>query len=596
MAEKKIYRLEHKKDFEKCQEKKKYRLDQLNIRVEKQVTSIEDTLRTALAEKLKIREDEICNLKILRKSLDARKRNTIHYVYSVVFSFEGSVSDKTQKRILQKTGLKEYEEEYYCYPQSLKKSVGSGTEHRTNQRPVIVGTGPAGLFCGYFLALAGLNPILLERGKRVEERTAAVNLFWNDGKLDPECNVQFGEGGAGTFSDGKLNSSVLGKNPAGNEVLRIFVKYGADEEILYSNKPHIGTDQLKTVITAMRKDMERMGAEFRFSSRFDEPILKDERITGIRIRTEKGETEELDVSQLILCIGHSARDTFKVLRRIGVIMEQKPFAVGLRIQHPQSLIDEAQYGSPEKYERALLPAADYKLTMTASSGRGVYSFCMCPGGYVVNASSETGRLAVNGMSDHARNSGVANSAIVASVDSSIVGTELFDGIRFQRRLEEKAFLLGEGAIPVECFGDFVYDYENCDTLVSDLKDKKKSGTGQLDFSGILHKCDPEGFRIRGAYRYSPLHQLLPQALYLDLCEGIRYFGTKIRGFDRDDALLAGVESRTSSPIRILRDDSGQCSIRGIYPCGEGAGYAGGITSAAADGIKIAEKIISYYDI
>jgi len=539
----------------------KYRIDQLTLPVTSDISA--DTIRNALAAKLHLPENAVTEITILRRSIDARKRQELRFVFSVAFLFSQSAPAAVRKKAVQKYGLKEYRAEAYPYP--VRGTYPSGLP-----RPVIAGTGPAGLFCGYFLAMAGLEPILLERGKPVEERTKTVERFWNGGELDPDCNVQFGEGGAGTFSDGKLNSSVLGKNPAGNEVLRIFVKYGADEDILYSNKPHIGTDRLKTVITAMRTDMVKMGAEFRFSARLEAPVIKDGGLRAVRIM-EQGEIKELPADTLALCIGHSARDTFLKLHEKGVVMEQKPFAVGLRIQHPQDLIDAAQYGTEYRKAGIRLPAADYKLTMSASSGRGVYSFCMCPGGYVVNASSETGRLAVNGMSDRARDSEVANSAIVAAVDGSIFGTDLFDGMRFQRKMEEEAYRLGGGAIPTECVGDY------------------------LSAAGTLNECDPENLRIKGAYRYAALHELLPAELYRDLCEGITYFGTKIRGFDDASALLAGVESRTSSPIRILRDESGQCSLKGIYPCGEGAGYAGGITSAAADGIRIAEKIISVYN-
>lgn len=541
-----------------------YRLDQLAL----PLTDDKDpaSIRARLSEKLHLRQDEICDLTLLRRSLDARKRQEAHYVVSVSFSFADSVREEIIRKLLKKQELRPYEVSEYPYP---ARKTGKS-------RPVIVGTGPAGLFCGYFLAMAGLNPILLERGKPVEERSGIVNAFWNGEKLDPDCNVQFGEGGAGTFSDGKLNSSVLGKAPAGNEVLKIFVKYGADEEIRYSNKPHIGTDQLKKVILAMRKDMEAMGAEFRFSTRFEGPLLKKEKLCGIRI-CRNGVTEELPAETLILCIGHSARDTFERLYEAGIRMEQKPFAVGLRIQHPQRIIDEAQYGAElVKRAGAYLPVSDYKLTTTVSSGRGVYSFCMCPGGYVVNASSEEGHLAVNGMSDHDRDSGVANSAIVAAVDGRCFGNGLFDGMRFQRRIEETAFRLGGGAIPVECVGDYLLADDD-----PGLFEAEKA-----------RRSDPASIRIKGAYRYAALHTLFPKEIYLDLCEGIRTFGGRIRGFDKEDALLAGVESRTSSPIRILRDESGQCNVHGIYPCGEGAGYAGGITSAAADGIKIAEKIIS----
>lgn len=427
-------------------------------------------------------------------------------------------------------------------------------------RPVIVGSGPAGLFCAYYLIQAGLKPIVLERGDDVEHRLARVEDFWNGGTLDPESNVQFGEGGAGTFSDGKLNTLV--KDPAGRnrEVLDIFVRAGAPDEIRYVQKPHLGTDLLITIVKNLRSMIESSGGEVRFRSKVTDLDIRNGRITGITVNGE----EKIETDTVVLAIGHSARDTFFLLKEKGLSMEAKSFAVGLRAEHPQQLINQYQYGLKE-HDR--LGAANYKLTHKGKNGRGVYSFCMCPGGYVVNASSEEKRLAVNGMSYQDRGSQNANSALIVTVTAEdFPGKDVLAGLEFQRKLEEKAYELGKGSIPVQLFGDF--------------KNNQKSTA----FKEIL-PC------MKGSSSFANLRELLPEVLNETLIEGITAFGKIIPGFSRDDMVLSGVESRTSSPVRINRDAGFQCEIRGIYPCGEGAGFAGGITSAAMDGLKTGEAIV-----
>ncbi len=415
------------------------------------------------------------------------------------------------------------------------------------------------------LARHGYRPLVLERGGPVQERTKKVQAFWETGKLDPACNVQFGEGGAGTFSDGKLNTLV--KDPVGRnrKVLELFVEFGADPRICYVNKPHIGTDVLCRIVESMREEILRLGGQVRFYSQVTDLQVEEGRLAGLVVNGE----ETIPAEAAILAIGHSARDTFAVLKARQVPMEAKAFAVGLRILHPQAMVDMAQYKGDREAAR-LLGAASYKLTHTCGSGRGVYSFCMCPGGFVVNASSEEGRLAVNGMSYHARDGEDANSALIVTVTPKDFGGEgPLAGIAFQRRLEELAYKAGKGKIPVQLYGDF-------------KEGRLSTGFGQVR---------PQ---FRGETAFADLRQILPVPVTEALLEGIDRFGQIIRGFDRPDAILAGVESRTSSPVRICRDDHLESRIKGLFPCGEGAGYAGGITSAAMDGLRVAEEIARRY--
>ena len=504
-----------------------------------------------------LRCEETPEITIVRRSVDARKKPELFFNYIL------NINVKNQKEIYRKCDKKQvivWEEKPYQFPVNT---------YAGQERPVVIGMGPAGLFCGYMLAKAGFRPILLERGEQVEERTKAVNDFWKDGILNPESNVQFGEGGAGTFSDGKLNTLVKDTYGRNKEVLSIFVAAGAPEEILYDHKPHIGTDILCDVITAMRNAIIQSGGEVRFHAKVTGFMTEKGHISSVKINDK----EILPAKFVVLAPGHSARDTFSVLYDMGIEMEAKPFAVGMRVEHPQELINLSQYGSKEN---KVLGNAPYKLTAKSSDGRGVYSFCMCPGGYVVNASSEQGRLAVNGMSYSKRDAQNANSAIIVSVSPEDYGTEHpLSGVEFQRNLEEKAFRICSGKIPVERYGLYKQNVINCDEKTVFVKEK------------IAEDFMPN---IKGQWEFGSVHDILPTNLQKAFIEGMEQFGRVIPGFNDNNALVEGLESRTSSPVRILRNEDMQSSLAGLYPCGEGAGYAGGITSAAMDGIKVAEAV------
>ena len=408
-------------------------------------------LRKKVAEILRIRESEIQQIKILKKSIDARKKPQIYYSYSVAFECS------QEQKVLQKN-RKDKNLSVYVPQPSLEEMV-PGLKKETGERVVIVGTGPAGLLCGYYLALCGRKPLLIERGAPMWERVGKVSAFWKEGVLDPDTNVSFGEGGAGTFSDGKLNTGVKDKTGKKKFILDTFIRHGAPEEIGYLSKPHIGTDELRGVIQSMGETIRQLGGTYRFHTRLtgfryveEEYVPGQKQLRAVVVENEKGETEEIPCDRCVLAIGHSARDTFSMLHEDGAAMEQKPFAVGVRVEHPQQSINKIQYGVDDPR----LPAADYKLTGKTSDGRGVYSFCMCPGGYVVNASTEPGGTVVNGMSDHARDSAHANSAIVVTVDRKDFGSDdVLAGVAFQRGLEEKTWQAGGGMIPVQQYGDFV---------------------------------------------------------------------------------------------------------------------------------------------
>ena len=510
----------------------------------------EDNLIREVAKKLHVKTSEILNVTIVKKSLDARRKDDIHYVYEV------DVEVFSPSKILNKNHSKDIFlapiEEYQLPPMGQEK---------LSNRPIIVGSGPCGLICAYILASEGYQPIVIERGEKMEDRMESVSKFWDTGVLNPNSNVQFGEGGAGTFSDGKLNTMVKDKSFRGKKVFSIFVEHGAPPEIMYLQKPHIGTDLLQDVVKNIRNSIIRLGGEFRYSACLTDIFVQDGKVVGIEINGK----EQVSCSLLVLAIGHSARDTFSMLYRRGVEMKAKPFAVGVRIQHPQNMIQMSQYGTMD----SRLPVADYKLTYTTKKGRGVYSFCMCPGGYVVNASSEEGGLAINGMSYHARDSENANSALVVTVGPDDFGTGPLDGVFFQQELEQKAFLYGSGKIPVQLYDDF------------------RCGIFSTQFGDVLPV-------MKGSYTFGDLNEILPSFVTDSICEAMPVFGRRIAGFNRGDAILAGVESRTSSPVRILRDDNGEANIQGLYPSGEGSGYAGGITTAAMDGVKVAEWIIGRY--
>lgn len=515
------------------------------IKIDAKLNQDEEIIKKIKA-KLHLNKDEKIDYTIKKESLDARDKRCIYYVYDIDVSIknENAILKHNKSDLISKTPTGSYE----------KKKVKN-----KDIKVVIVGSGPAGLFAAHTLAEAGIKPIIVERGEQIEKRIKTVNAFWESNKLNKNSNVQFGEGGAGTFSDGKLNTLVKDKFFYGEHVLKTFVGFGAPKEILYSYKPHIGTDVLRSVIINMRKYLISLGVKFLYNSCMTDLIIKDNKITGIIIN----DSEEIKCDRLILAIGNSARDTFKLLHEKGLIMEAKPFAVGLRIEHLQDKINESQYG--EIYKDDLGPAT-YKLTYQSTNGHGVYSFCMCPGGYVVNASSEDKKLVTNGMSNYKRDAKNANSALIVTVDKHDYGNELFDGVEFQRKLEEKAYRLGNKNIPIQ----LLKDYYN-DVVSSNL--------------GNIKPC------IKGNYEFANLNELLPEELNIALKEAITYFDTKIKGFSDSDAILSGIESRTSSPIKILRSSSFSSNIEGIYPSGEGAGYAGGIQTSAIDGIKVAEEIL-----
>lgn len=523
----------------------------------------EEELNVKICKTLRIPREDLLSYTIQKKSLDARKKPELYYIYQVLVK---AVNEDAIKKKLKNNQIifDKKEVHYTCNAEGA---------HKLSQRPVIIGTGPCGLFCGYQLALMGYRPILLEQGADVEQRVEDVRSFWESGTLLPYSNVQFGEGGAGTFSDGKLNTLVKDPHMRNAYVLETFVKCGAPKEILYESKPHIGTDVLVSVVKNMRLALEAAGGEVRFYSKASDFIFsKDaehrQNMKAILVQNTKTEaTYELPAEVVVLAIGHSSRETLETLHKKQIEMEAKSFAVGVRIEHPQDMIDVEQYGAANKGK---LAAAAYKLTANASDGRGVYTFCMCPGGYVVNAASEEGRLCVNGMSYHDRAGENANSAVIVTVSPEDFGRgDALAGVAFQRKLEERAFREGAGSVPVQLLGDFK---------------RRRASDG-------LGTVKPQ---IKGDYKLSDLHTILPDFISQALEEGITAFGRKVKGFDREDAVLSAVESRTSSPVRIIRDSAFVSSAVGLYPCGEGAGYAGGITSAAMDGLKAAEEIAKKY--
>ena len=538
-------------------------------------------LKRSAAELLRVPKQDIMALKIIRQSVDARKKPEIWFRYSL----DVTVRDEEK-------GLRRFrgKENLVCRTQQNEYRFPEAGKARQTWPTVIVGTGPAGLFCGYFLALHGYRPILLERGKCVEERCRDVEEFWEKGRLWTGSNVQFGEGGAGTFSDGKLNTLVKDRDGRNRVVLDTFVKFGAQERICYDAKPHIGTDVLLGVVKGMREEILRLGGQVHFESQVTDVEVKQGHITGVIVNGNW----RIDCRQLVLAIGHSARDTFAMLHKRQIPMEAKAFAVGLRVEHPQDMINENQYGAADP---GSLGAASYKVAARAKNGRGVYSFCMCPGGYVVNASSEEGYTAVNGMSYSGRDGVNANSAVIVTVTPEDYGESgPLAGIAFQRQLERKAYEIGGGRIPVQRYEDFRRHVTGNDrdgnpdgmeirTRYEDNDVVKRSG--QREGLGIIPQC-------KGGYQWADVDRILPEACNLAIVEGMEAFAAQIRGFNRPDACLSGVESRTSSPVRILRGEDMQSKIRGLYPCGEGAGYAGGIMSAAMDGIRAAERIAAEY--
>jgi len=515
----------------------------------------ENDMIHAIAKALRVPTQKVKNYQIVKKSIDARKEE-VKFIFTIEAEIilEGKEAETSLINRCHNVNITIAEKSQYEFsPNGVRKLPN---------RPVVVGTGPAGLFAAWLLAKHGYQPLVLERGSQITKRVQAVEYFWKNNELNPECNVQFGEGGAGTFSDGKLNTMVKDAFHRYKLIMDTFVQFGAPSELLYLNKPHIGTDKLRYVVENMRKDIIKLGGEVRFESKLTDLIIEQDKLIAIEVDHK----EKIPCDVLIPAIGHSARDTFEMFLQRGVKLTPKAFAIGLRIEHKQSIISQSQYGRDYIH----LPSADYKLTHQTTLGRGVYSFCMCPGGFVVNASSEKGHLAVNGMSNYKRDEENANSAIVVTVQPEDFGGEgPLKGMAFQQKWEQAAFQIGKGSVPVQLFGDL-------------LRDKDSVTIGDITPN------------IKGSYCLTNLTNCLPSEVTEAIKEGVLAFDRKIKGFANEEAVLSGVESRTSSPVRIERNETFQSNINGIYPCGEGAGYAGGITSAAMDGIKIFEAIASVY--
>lgn len=535
-----------------------------------------------IQKKLRLKEGDLISWEILQESVDARNKKDIRKVYHVRFQA------KDEKGILKRAerlsaAVKKLPEGSGQKGLSFKPDPRPGDLKKLKHRPVVVGFGPCGIFAALTLAQKGYRPIVLERGRSMDRRVEDVKRFWETGALSPVSNVQFGEGGAGAFSDGKLNTGIR-RDERIRRILEALADAGAPGEILYKQKPHIGTDLLRETVVRLRERIEALGGEIRFESQLTDLIFRKEREEIAAIEINK--TEMLETEAVILAPGHSARDTFSLLYHKGVCMEQKPFSIGARIEHLQTMIDESQYGDTKTAE--ILGAADYHLSYHCSDGRGVYTFCMCPGGYVVASASEEGGVVTNGMSYHQRNGKNANSAVLVSV-----GPEDFSdphplaGVAFQRKWEQAAFRLGGSSYraPAQRTGDFMKGIPG------------SSGKGQES-----HLQEPSSREaLLPTYRpgvvWADLSLCLPAFAVSALREALPYFGKKIKGFDREDGILTAVETRSSSPVRILRDkNTMQANVAGLFPAGEGAGYAGGIMSAAADGIRAAEAMMACWDV
>ena len=535
------------------------RINQLKLNI----AHTQSDLERKILKTLHMKKEYLQGYKIRRQSIDARKKPDLYYVYSVDVLVKDEA--KIKKSIKSNQIQFQAKEDTYNFP-------ANGTRE-FKHRPVIIGTGPAGLFCGYMLAIHGYRPILLERGADVDQRTKDVETFWKTGTLDPSSNVQFGEGGAGTFSDGKLNTLVKDKSGRNHEVLRIFARHGAPEAITYQSKPHIGTDILSRVVKEMRECICAHGGEVRFHSQVTDIQTVTTGNTKVLRKLEvydlkKQEKYVLDTELAVFAIGHSARDTFAMLHQHEVPMQPKAFAVGVRMEHPQEMINKDQYG--EHYPD-FLPAAPYKLTANLKNGRGVYTFCMCPGGYVIPSSCQKDQLVVNGMSYASRSGENANSALLVQINDSDYGNELFAGLKYQEDLEKKAFKMGG-------------DYKACVQLAKDYLENKISN----QFESVLPT-----YSI--GTTFCDLNDLFSKEVNLALHEALEHFEKKVPGFVSGGAILSAVESRSSSSVRLVRDKESYVSnIQGIYPSGEGSGYAGGIMTSAIDGIRSAEHLIEYF--
>ena len=514
----------------------------------------DEKLKTLSAKQLNVSLNKIKSVKLFKRSIDARHKDSV--VFTATVDVELNVDENSVLRRCKSNKVNVAKEYRYELPLSKK----------LDKRPVVVGAGPAGLFCALVLAQAGQCPILIERGKSVDERTEDVNEFWTSGVLKTESNVQFGEGGAGTFSDGKLNTGT--KDIRSRKVLVEFTEHGAPEEILYNAKPHIGTDKLKNTVKNIRNEIISLGGNVYFQTKLTAINTDNGKIKSITVQKNDGSTEETETDNLVLALGHSARDTFEMLVNSGFMMTPKPFSVGVRIEHLQENINKTQYG--KFYNSKYLGAADYKLNVHLKNGRGVYTFCMCPGGSVVAAASEKNTVVTNGMSEFKRDKENANSALLVGVTPEDFGSENpLSGVEFQRKIERAAFIAGGG------------DYKAPVQRVSDLLSVRKSTA----VGSVVPSYKP-------GYNFAEIGEYLPEYVCDGLREAIPLLDNKLHGFADPDAVVTGAETRSSSPVRILRGENLEAvSCGGVYPCGEGAGYAGGIVSAAVDGIKCAEAIL-----
>ena len=528
------------------------RLNQIKLPLDHAAADI----KAAILARLGIPDPMLVGYTVFKRSYDARKKSAIVLIYAldVVTTDDQAILLRMQED----RDVGPTPDTGYRFVTHAHASANTG-----KTRPVVIGTGPCGLFAGLILAQMGFNPIILERGKTVRERTKDTWGLWRKGELNPESNVQFGEGGAGTFSDGKLYSQIKDPKHLGRKVLTEFVKAGAPAEIMYVSKPHIGTFRLVKMVEQMRASIEALGGSFRFQSRVDDIEIENGQVQGVLLAGG----ERIETHHVVLAVGHSARDTFEMLQRRGVYVEAKPFSIGFRVEHPQSLIDQCRFGP--NAGNAILGAADYKLVHHSANGRAVYSFCMCPGGTVVAAASEPGRVVTNGMSQYSRNERNANSAIVVGITPEDYPGDALAGIGFQRHWESRAFELGGGTYraPGQLVGDFV------------------AGRASTEFGSVIPSYQP-------GVQLGDLSSAIPDYAIEAMREAFPAFDKQIKGFAMHDALLTGVETRTSSPIRIKRrdDDLQSLNTRGLFPAGEGAGYAGGILSAAVDGIRVAEAL------
>ncbi|MBQ2971378.1 MAG: NAD(P)/FAD-dependent oxidoreductase [Ruminococcus sp.] len=510
-------------------------------------------IRKAVIKELRTDEKSIDSISLFRRSIDARHKNDVHFIATIDVKLNCDENKAVSKSKSKNVTI----QEEYRYEIPYNKDL--------NTRPVVIGFGPAGMFASLILAKAGQRPIVIERGDKVDVRIKKVNNFWNNSKLNKSSNVQFGEGGAGTFSDGKLNTGT--KDFRSRKVLLEFVSHGAPKEILYNAKPHIGTDKLRETVKNIREEIISLGGEVYFNTKLTAINHKNSKVCSVEV--ENGTSSKLiETDNVVLAIGHSARDTFEMLKSMNLFLEQKPFAVGVRIEHLRENIDKAQYGAFADSKH--LGAADYKMNIRSKNGRGVFTFCMCPGGFVVAAQSEENTVVTNGMSNFARDNVNSNAALLVNVNPNDFGSDdVLAGVEFQRRIEKQAYICGGGdySAPVQRVGDFLK--KNKTTALGEVTPSYKPGTN-----------------------FSKVDDYLPSYITDSMREGVLAMDRKLHGFAHPDAIITGAETRSSSPVRITRDDTMQSvTLKGLYPCGEGAGYAGGIISAAVDGIRCAEQIL-----